>query len=210
MKNLEKQKILIDIDDTLLKSSEEIIRELNLKNGTNKTIDNLKDYGYRSIDKNITKQDITYMYGSETFWSNIEFNDYAIDFLKKYSNIFSIIFISYGDCKNLTYKESFIYRMVAKYNLTEIGFIGCDNTINETNKSEVLLSNVYMAIDNHAGHLEQLNSPKKVLFKNGQDVTWNKVPINSDWYVVDNFKDIETMIDFDLMLKEENICIGSC
>ena len=51
---------------------------------------------------------------------------------------------------------------------------------------------------------------KKVLFKNGQDVTWNKVPINSDWYVVDNFKDIETMIDFDLMLKEENICIGSC
>lgn len=210
MKNLEKQKILIDIDDTLLKSSEEIIRELNLKNGTNKTIDNLKDYGYRSIDKNITKQDITYMYGSKTFWSNVEFNDYAIDFLKKYSNIFSIIFISYGDCKNLTYKESFIYRMVAKYNLTEIGFIGCDNTINETNKSEVLLSNVYMAIDNHVGHLEQLNSPKKVLFKNGQDVTWNKVPINSDWYVVDNFKDIETMIDFDLMLKEENICIGSC
>ena len=93
MKNLEKQKILIDIDDTLLKSSEEIIRELNLKNGTNKTIDNLKDYGYRSIDKNITKQDITYMYGSETFWSNVEFNDYAIDFLRKYSNIFSIIFI---------------------------------------------------------------------------------------------------------------------
>ena len=84
MKNLEKQKILIDIDDTLLKSSEEIIRELNLKNGTNKTIDNLKDYGYRSIDKNITKQDITYMYGSETFWSNIEINDYKIDNIKKY------------------------------------------------------------------------------------------------------------------------------
>ena len=70
------------------------------------------------------------------------------------------------------------------------------------------MSNVYIAIDNHAEHLEQLNSPKKVLFKNGQDVTWNKVPINSDWYVVDNFKDIETMIDFDLMLKEENIWIG--
>ena len=78
MKNLEKQKILIDIDDTVLKSSEEMIRELNLKNGTNKTIDNIKDYGYRSIDKNITKHDITYMYGSENFWSNIEFNDIFI------------------------------------------------------------------------------------------------------------------------------------
>ena len=34
--NYERQKILIDIDDTLLKSSIEIIRELNTKNNTYK------------------------------------------------------------------------------------------------------------------------------------------------------------------------------
>ena len=56
--NYERQKILIDIDDTLLKSSIEIIRELNTKNNTYKFLNDLKDYGYRSIDKNITQKEI--------------------------------------------------------------------------------------------------------------------------------------------------------
>ena len=56
--NLDRQKILIDIDDTLLKSSEEIIRQLNKKNGTTKTIYDMTDYAYRSIDPNITNEEI--------------------------------------------------------------------------------------------------------------------------------------------------------
>ena len=206
--NYERQKILIDIDDTLLKSSIEIIRELNTKNNTYKFLNDLKDYGYKSIDKNITQKEIKEMYGSDIFWENERFSSYAIDFIKKYEKIFDIVFVSYGDCENLNKKQAFISDMIICNGFNNVSFIGCDNTVAEGNKSKVLLSNVYLAIDNHSGHLEELNAPKKVLFKNFQDVYWNQVPVNSDWYVVNDFKEIEEMIDFDLMLKEKNILIG--
>lgn len=206
--NYERQKILIDIDDTLLKSSIEIIRELNIKNNTYKFLNDLKDYGYRSIDKNITQKEVKKMYGSDIFWENVRFTSYAIEFIKKYEKIFDIVFVSYGDCENLNKKQSFILDMIICNNFSNVSFIGCDNTVTEGDKSKVLLSNVYLAIDNHSGHLEELNASKKVLFKNFQDVYWNQVPVNSDWYVVNDFKEIEEMIDFDLMLKEKNILIG--
>ena len=206
--NYERQKILIDIDDTLLKSSIEIIRELNIKNNTYKFLNDLKDYGYRSIDKNITQKEIKKMYGSDIFWENVRFTPYAIEFIKKYEKIFDIVFVSYGDCENLNKKQAFISDMIICNGFNNVSFIGCDNTVVEGDKSKVLLSNVYLAIDNHSGHLEEFNAPKKILFKNFQDVYWNQVPVNSDWYVVNDFKEIEEMIDFDLMLKEKNILIG--
>ena len=97
---LDRQKILIDIDDTFLKSSEEIIRQLNNLNGTSKTIDDLTDYQYRSIDENITQDKINQMYASAEFFNNVAFNDGAIEFIIKYSKIFDIIFVSYGTEKN--------------------------------------------------------------------------------------------------------------
>lgn len=202
---LERQKIIIDLDDTFLKSSEEIIRQLNNKNGTHKTIEDLKDYQYRSIDKNITSEEVVNMYTSKEFFNNVKFNNYAIEFLCKFSKIFDIIFISYGDKENIKLKEQFIDNLINTYHLNNIHFIGCLNIEGQYNKSRILLSNIYLAIDNHCEHLEEHNSQKKILFKNYQNVTWNQVPINSNWYCVDSFQEIEEMIDFDLKLKEAGI-----
>lgn len=207
--NLEKQKILIDIDDTFLKSSEEIIRQLNKKNGTNKTIDDLIDYGYRSIDETITQEEINQMYASDEFFNNVEFNDGAIDFIIKYSKIFDIIFVSYGTFDNLTKKLKMLCdTCVNTYNLNNIYFITCET--GKANKSEILLDNVYLAIDNHSGHLSELNSPKKILLKNFREVEWNQTPINHEnTYVVNSFEDIDSMIEFDLKLKDMGVWLNA-
>lgn len=206
---LERQKIIIDIDDTLLKSSEEIIRQLNKKNRTEKTIEDLKDYNYRSIDKNITQTDILDMYSSDVFFNNVKFNDYVIEFLKKFIKIFDIVFVSYGDHKNIAKKIKFINTMIKHYKLHNISFVGCDiNNLNKQ-KSDVILQNAYLVVDNHIEHLMEYQAPKKILLKNYCDVKWNKAPINyENIYIVDNFKEIEEMIDFDLRLKREGIIIG--
>lgn len=205
---LERQKILIDIDDTFLKSSEEIIRQLNNKNGTSKTIDNLTDYAYRSIDEKLTQEDIKKMYASDEFFRNVNFNDGAIDFIRKYSNIFDIVFVSYGTIENLNKKVALLTALMNEYHMDDIYFAGFET--GKVNKKEILLDNVYLAIDNHSGHLEELNAPKKILLKNYIDGDWNQPPINDEiTYVVNSFKEIDEMIQFDLQLKNMGVWLDA-
>ena len=203
---LERQKILIDIDDTFLKSSEEIIRQLNQKNGTSKTINDLIDYGYRSIDDNITQKDIEEMYASQEFFENVAFNDGAIEFIIKYSKIFDIVFVSYGTNENLFRKTMMLNDFVLNHRLNGMFFASFET--GKANKSEILLDNVYLAIDNHCGHLKELNAPKKILLKNFREVDWNKTPINDEnTYTANSFDDIDQMIEFDLQLKNMGIIL---
>jgi 5'(3')-deoxyribonucleotidase len=205
---LERQKILIDIDDTFLKSSEEIIRQLNNKNFTLKTIDDLIDYGYRSIDENITQQEIEKMYASNEFFKRVNFNDGAINFIKKYSKIFDIVFVSYGTAENLKKKVDFLAGMVNWFSIDNVYFISCET--GKVNKRDILLDNVYLAIDNHYGHLEEINSPKKILLKNYMDVEWNRIPANDEnTYAVNSFKEIDEMIQFDLKLKNMGVRLNA-
>ena len=205
---LERQKILIDIDDTFLKSSEEIIRQLNSKNGTSKTIDDLTDYAYRSIDENITQEEIKKMYASDEFFKNVNFNDGAINFIKKYSTIFDIVFVSYGTIENLNKKSGLLTALINEYEIDNVYFAGFET--GKTNKREILLDNVYLAIDNHVGHLEELNAPKKILLKNYMDVKWNQPPINDEiTYAVNSFEEINNMIDFDLQLKNTGVWLDA-
>lgn len=205
---LERQKILIDIDDTFLKSSEEIIRQLNYKNGTSKTIDDLIDYKYRSIDNNITQEDIEKMYASSEFFNNVAFNDGVIEFIIKYSKIFDIVFVSYGTKENLFKKAFLLIQFVNAYNLDNVFFADCET--GKANKSEILLDNVYLAIDNHSGHLAELSAPKKILLKNFKEVDWNKTPINDEYtYTANSFYDIDEMIQFDLQLKNMGVYLDA-
>ena len=205
---LENQKILIDIDDTILKSSEEIIRQLNNKNGTSKTIDDLTDYGYRSIDENITQEEINKMYASNEFFENVIFNDGALDFIVKYSKIFDIILVSYGTEENLMRKLKLFNDLVESYSLNNVYFVSFET--GKSSKSDLFLDHVYLAIDNHSGHLEELNSPKKILLKNFKEVDWNKTPINNEnTYIANSFEDIDTMIQFDLKLKNMGVWLNA-
>lgn len=205
---LEKQKILINIDDTILKSSEEVIRQINEKNGTSKTIDDLKDLEYRSIDKNITQEDLNNMYSSDDFFHNVNFNDGAIEFIKKYNKIFDLVFVSYGTGKNLEKKAKLLTNLKNKYQLDEIYFVACEN--GKANKSDFYVDHAYVAIDCNSNHLEEINAPKKILLKNSRELQWNQTPINNEiTYVANSFKDINDMIEFDLKLKDMGVWLDA-
>ena len=98
--------------------------------------------------------------------------------------------------------------LVLHYNLTNVFFAGFET--GKANKSEILLDNVYLAIDNHAGHLNELTAPKKILLKNFKEVNWNKTPINNEIaYTANSFSDIDTMIEFDLKLKDIGVLLNA-
>ena len=189
---LERQKILIDIDDTLLKSPDDLV-----------------NYEYRFEEKNTTQKEINQMYQSDDSLANIDFNDGAIDFILKYSKQFDIVFVSYGTELNLMKKLAILNDIFSyRYQLKNIYFAAFET--GKANKSEILLDNTYIAIDSHSEHLAELNAPKKILLKNFQDTKNNISPINDEYtYVVNSFKVIDEMISFDLKLKEMGVWLDA-
>lgn len=189
---LERQKILIDIDDTLLKSPDDLV-----------------NYEYRFEEKNTTQKEINQMYQSDDSLANIDFNDGAIDFILKYSKQFDIVFVSYGTELNLMKKLAILNDIFSyRYQLKNIYFAAFET--GKANKSEILLDNTYIAIDSHSEHLAELNAPKKILLKNFQETKDNITPINDEYiYIANSFKDIDEMISFDLKLKEMGVWLDA-
>lgn len=189
---LERQKILIDIDDTLLKSPNDLV-----------------NYEYRFEEKNITQNEINQMYQSDDSLTNMDFNDGAIDFILKYSKQFDIVFVSYGTELNLIKKLAILNDIFSyRYQLNNIYFAAFET--GKANKSELLLDNTYIAIDSHSKHLAELNAPKKILLKNFQETKDNITPINDEYtYVANSFEDIDEMISFDLKLKDMGVWLNA-
>ena len=209
---LEKQKIVLDFDDTLVKSSEQIIQMLNQKYNLNKTIKDLKDWGYSSIYPQITSQEVTELYADKEFFKNISWNNGVKQFLSKFKKDYNFIICSKGSKQNLYFKHLFLIAQYEKMNITDWEFIGLetnDDTDCNLNKSIVDFSDCLFAVDDNVSALLSINAPKKVLIKNYAGYYWNKTPINrEDTYVINDFNDLIEMCDFDKKLRNEGIRIG--
>lgn len=209
---LEKQKIVLDFDDTLVKSSEQIIQMLNQKYNLNKTIKDLKDWGYSSIYPQITSQEVTELYADKEFFKNVNWNNGTKQFLSKFKKDYNFIICSKGNKQNLYFKHLFLIAQFEEMNITDWEFIGLetnDDTDCNLNKSIVDFSDCLFAVDDNVNALLSINVPKKILIKNYAEYYWNKTPINrEDTYVIDDFNDLIEMCDFDKKLRNEGIRIG--
>ena len=210
--NIQKQKIVLDFDDTMVKSSEQIIRMLNKKYGLNKTIEDLKDWSYSSIYPKITNAEIQELYSSIEFFNQVEWNIGVQEFLIKFNNEYEFIICSKGSKQNLFLKELFLNQHMSKMHIQDWTFIGLelnDETNCELNKSCIDFSNCIFAIDDNTNALLSINVPKKILIKNYADYYWNEIPTNQeDLYVVNTFDDLTEMCEFDIKLRNEGIYIG--
>lgn len=209
---LEKQKIVLDFDDTLVKSSEQIIQMLNQKYNLNKTIKNLKDWGYSSIYPQITSQEVTELYADEEFFKNVNWNDGVKRFLSKFKKDYNFIICSKGSKQNLYFKHLFLIAQFEEMNITDWEFIGLETNDDidcNLDKSMVDFSDCLFAVDDNVSALLSINTPKKILIKNYAEYYWNKTPINrEDIYVINDFNDLIEMCDFDKKLRNEGIRIG--
>lgn len=194
-------KIFLDCDDTIIDSSKCIIDLLNKKNGTNKTINDLKDFNYRSIDKTLTSSDVLRLFEFDEFWENIRYNT---DFLKYNSFLcdnFDIEIVSCGTKRNLKKKKEFLKPL--GYEFTGI-FIDdsvnlCKNLINMQGGIQ---------IDDNMRSMENTNAAIKILLKNGHDFLWNNPTPNIDnLYVVQNWEEIYHILEF-FKKNPDFICKG--
>ena len=209
---LEKQKIVLDFDDTLVKSSEQIIHMLNQKHNLNKTIVDLTEWNYASIYPQITNQEITELYSSQQFFKEVKWNEGVKSFLLKFKNNYKFVICSKGSKENLRLKEMFLCHWFKQFDIQDWKFIGLetnDDSDYNLNKSMIDFSDCLFAVDDNVSALLSINTPKKILIKNYAEYYWNKTPINrEDTYVINDFNELIEMCNFDKKLRNEGIRIG--
>ena len=207
-----KRKVVLDFDDTITKSRERIVELLNEKNGTNKTVYDIEDWGYKSIDPNITPEEIVDLYSSPVFFEKLELHEHVKEFISTLRDKYTFIVCSVGSPENLKLKQDFIYNLATELD-ADIHFAGVlfDPTVSSKRKKSCYdFSDCECSIDDNTDVLYSMNTKIKILFRPNISKEWNKIPSSSEnVYVVSTFKEILEIFEFNEKLKEEGIELGT-
>ena len=192
-------KIYVDIDDVIFNTSELVIDLLNKYYNIipPKTIDDLKDWEYKSIYRNIDYQIIYNYWDSDEFFQNVKINEDFIKFYKETKDdVFYWVFFTQGTEKNLQKKKEFLQKYFSKFD-----FIGVPL---DKKKSEYDLSDGIQIDDNYNNLLT--NSYFKILIKNFHETNYNQVLNNhTNLYIVNEWKDIIDILQFYNSIDSEDL-----
>lgn len=189
----DKLSVYVDCDDTILNSSVAVIDILNKYFNKNKTIEDLHDWNYRSIEKTITADDICKIYESDEFWSIVKVNAGFLNFYQRYKTKFNWIVVSKGTKRNLLQKKIYLEKIFDNFQ-----FIGVEifNPDKQLSKSSLDMSNS-IQIDDVFEELEDTNANIKILLTNNRKFYWNKIKPNvENLYAVQNWEEISQILEF--------------
>lgn len=193
--------LYLDADDTILLSSEAVIKILNKKYNINppKTINNMKDWEYRSIHKNITIEEIEDIYESDEFFNRVEFDPLFLDFYNKNKNKVNIVIVTKGTELNVIKKEKYIKSILGE----DIEYIGMTfkydasgERIKDYSKTNINMKHG-IQIDDRTDALANTNANIKILINNDRIRTWNQNYENiNNLYVARNWDEISQIVLF--------------
>ena len=192
--------LYLDADDTILDSSKAVIEILNERYNITppKTVDDMMDWGYRSIYKPLTSNDVTEIYSSDEFFDRVKVNKIFMDFYRKNKNKFSFVVVTKGTDANIEKKKKYLKRIFGD----DMEYIGIPfqydyegNRIISYDKSNINMRHG-VQIDDRTDALEGTNANIKILLKNGQDRYWNRdyEHIKNLYVVRDWFEAIEILM----------------
>lgn len=194
-------RVFLDCDDTIIDSSKCIINLLNQKNGTNKTIRDLKDFHYRSIDKTLTNDDVIKLFESDDFWNTVHYSQEFLKYNRFLDNNFEVEIVSCGTKPNLEKKERYLKDLGYKFTGVLI-----DNDMNLCKRHINMQGGIQ--IDDNIQSIENTNATIKILFQGGNNFPWNRVKSNIDnLYVAQTWEEIYQILEF-FKKNPEFVCKG--
>lgn len=198
-------KIFLDCDDTIINSSECIINLLNKKNGTSKTIRDLKDFNYRSIDKTLTNEDVIKLFESDEFWDSVNYNSEFLSTKDFIDSNFDVTVVTCGTELNLKKKANKLSSLGYGTGKNFVGILIKDNS-NLCKKC--IDMHLGIQIDDNMSSIENTNAAIKILFQNNNNFTWNRPKPNIDnLYIVQTWEEIRQILEF-FKKNPEFICKG--
>ena len=193
--------LYLDADDTILLSSEAVIKILNKKYSINppKTIDSMRDWEYRSIYKYITTKEVEDIYESDEFFNMVEFDPLFLDFYNKNKNKINVVIVTKGTELNVTKKEKYIKSILGE----DIEYIGMTfkydvdgKRIKDYSKTNINMKHG-IQIDDRTDALVNTNANVKILINNDRVRTWNQHYENiNNLYITKDWNEISQILLF--------------
>jgi len=189
-----KIRIYLDCDDTIINSSETVIKILNKRYNKNCTIDDLKDWNYRSIVPTISKSDVEAIYSSEEFWNQVSLVPEFVEVFEEFYDDFEWVIISKGGIENIKRKKDFLRKNLKKNVKFGAAYHYSDSHKEEKTKFDMKNA---IQIDDVFAELKKTNAAVKVLLKNDRNLYWNKAIVEVEGlYQLNNWNDIKDMLRF--------------
>ena len=181
-------KLFIDVDGTIINTAEKFIDKYCKEHNINKTINDLKDWGFKSIDRKMHINEFLRYIETEEFFETIELDENFLKFYVMNEANYEWIFITKGTKKNLELKERFLRESLPNFN--NVMYIGIENG---EDKKIYNMKNA-IQIDDNINNLNT-NARYKILIKNYLDTNYNRIQAPSDdIYEMNNWKEIAESI----------------
>lgn len=202
MKDRQKIKLFIDADDTILESSKAAINILNERFGLvpQKTYDDMKDWGYRSIYHQCTNKIVNEIYDSELFFNIVKIHPDFMKFYNLHKNDFEWYIVTKGHYENIKKKKEYFSKHLPSAIVIGCQFKSLENE--EYDKSHINM-NYGIQIDDRTDCLTGTNANIKILFKNNKDFYWNQTNKTKETlYKMNTWKEIVETLEFALKNPE--------
>ena len=194
--------LYLDADDTVMQSSAAVVGILNEKYGISpkKTVEDVRDYDYRSIWKGLTKEEKRNIFESEEFYDKVELFPEFIEFYENGLEKFNFVVVTRGTVRNLEMKYEYLKKALGG----EVNYIGLPVIYDEDGK-ELKSYHKYsinmrhgIQVDDEVKEFDKVNSPVKILLKTFGDRTWNNRGYENvpNFYVTNNWNEAIEIMEF--------------
>lgn len=182
-------KLFIDVDGTIINTAEKFIDKYCKEHNIDKTIDDLKDWEFKSIDRKININEFLRYIETEEFFETVELNEDFLRFYITYQDNYEWNFITKGTKKNLELKRSFLRESLPTFN--NVKYIGIEN---EDKKNYDMKNGIQ--VDDNINNLNT-NARYKILIKNYLETDYNRIQAPSDdIYEMNNWNEIAESIEW--------------
>lgn len=189
--------LYIDFDNTIVNSSEVIVKMLNEKFGGNKDWKKLRRYDFKDLFPSCSYWEIERCFVSDKMFEEVELLPEVYETLNSFKDKFDkVSVVTIGTDINLEKKRVFVKDRFP----FDIELIGIKNDGRSNKGSVDMRDGVF--IDDHIDCLHSSNAKVKILIKTSENAEWSKIEPNDDIYVVSNWYEIYSILDFITKNKE--------
>ena len=189
--------LYIDFDNTIVNSSEVIVKILNEGFGEDKDWKKLRRYDFKDLFPNCSYWEIERCFESDKMFEEVELLPEVYETLNSFRDKFDkVSVVTIGTDINLEKKRMFVKNRFP----FDIELIGIKNDGRSNKGSVDMRDGVF--IDDHIDCLHSSNAKVKILIKTSENAEWSKIEPNDDIYVVSNWYEIYSILDFITKNKE--------
>jgi 5'(3')-deoxyribonucleotidase len=187
---MDKIKVYVDFDSSLVNSTKKLVEMLNEKFHKNEDWTKIKKYNCNDLFPEVTQQQVTDIFADELFFHGLEIFDNANEVLSAYSDMFDYIIVTIGTQSNLFWKEKWCLE-----NLTfPFIFYGIEKDGMGKGKDVCDMSGGII-IDDHIDNIITSNADYKILYKGNYETEWNQLPVDVDAFEAKRWIQVHFLLD---------------